>query len=96
MRQLANGHDTGVSAHSPSHPPVLHGSVAADSVWMLLSHDAGSGARVLGFGALTSLSFAVAVLSFRWPRAWLPALLVGLILLLLAFSHLRSVGLRPV
>jgi hypothetical protein len=66
---------------------------------MLLTHDAGSSAyaaRVLGFGALTSSSFTAAVLSFRWPRAWLPALLVGLILLLLAFSDLRSVGLTPV
>jgi len=48
--------------------------------------------RLFGFGLLALLALGTAVLAYRTPRFWLASLLVAAVLLLLAFSDLRSVG----
>ncbi|WP_332645157.1 hypothetical protein [Aeromicrobium sp.] len=52
--------------------------------------------RLIGFGLLTALSFGSVGVAYRLPRLWVLALLASIVLLVLAFSDLRSVGLTPV
>ena len=77
---------------------LLHGLVALDSLRLLfVDDDSGIYAvRMVGFGLLAGLSMGSVGLAYHWPRLWAFALLAGTVLLMLAFSDLRSVGLTPV
>lgn len=77
---------------------LLHGLVALDSLRLLFAgDDSGMYAkRMIGFGLLAALSLGSVGLAYRWPRLWVFALLAAIVLLVLAFSDLRSVGLTPV
>lgn len=78
---------------------LLHGLVALgaaiDNLGTVGSPDVQI-ARLFGFALLALVSLGTVVVVIRRPRLWLPALAVATLLLLLAFTDLRSVGLDSV
>lgn len=78
---------------------ILHGAVAVDSLFSVVFYNSDVGpmfARLVGFSLLALASAATVVLALRSPRRWMAALFAAVVLLALAFTDLRTLGLTTV